>query len=430
MGRQVTIKATDPQKELLNLNCKFPAFVAGYGAGKSEVMCDSALLDSMEGGAGSLIALYEPTYDLVKLILAPRICSKLDQWGCSYNYNKSENVIYTSSGQFGDFILRTLDNPERIVGYESFRAKIDELDTLKKDKAKAVWEKIIARNRQRPSTYQEMFPGKPLNTVTVFTTPEGFNFVHDRWVKNKTPDYQMIQAPTASNPFLPEDYVQSLRDSYPEQLIEGYLMGMFTNLSSGSIYAEFDRVKNNSDITENETEPLFVGMDFNVHNMSAAVHVKRGNQLIAVMEFSGIKDTPTMIDTLNERYPERRLNIYPDSSGKSNKSNLAGLTDISQLEAERFYTVRYNSVNPRVRDRINSVNALIMNGDGERRYLVNSDKCPELTDCLEQQTYDNNGEPDKKSGKDHMPDAMGYLIAYDYPIVKKVARSSRPRNMR
>ena len=424
MGRSVKISTTAPQKDFLQLHCKFPAFVAGFGAGKSEVMCYSALLDSLEGGAGSLIALYEPTYDLVKLILAPRICSKLDEWGTKYTYNKSENVIYTSSGQFGDFILRTLDNPERIVGYESFRSKVDELDTLKKDKAQAVWEKIIARNRQRPSTHNPLL-GKPDNTVAVFTTPEGFNFVHDRWVKNRSEDYQMVQAPTASNPFLPEDYVQSLRDSYPEQLIECYLNGQFVNLTSGSIYADFDRVKNHSDIVENDTEPLFVGMDFNVHNMSAAVHVKRGNRLIAVREFTGIKDTPAMIDTLNAKYPERRLNIYPDSSGKNNKSNQAGLTDISQLEAEKMYSVRYNSVNPRVRDRINSVNAMILNAEGERRYFVNTDRCPELTDCLEQQTFDKNGEPDKKSGKDHMPDAMGYLIAYDYPIVQKRARTVR-----
>ncbi len=94
-------------------------------------MADSALLDSMEGGAGSLVALYEPTYDLTRLILAPRLQQKLDEWGVRYTYNKSDNEILTSSPQFGDFIMRTLDNPERIVGYESFRSKVDELDTLK-----------------------------------------------------------------------------------------------------------------------------------------------------------------------------------------------------------------------------------------------------------------------------------------------------------
>ncbi len=55
---QVNIKATEPQAAFLNMHCKFPAFVAGFGTGKSEVMCNSALLDSLEGGASSMIAMY------------------------------------------------------------------------------------------------------------------------------------------------------------------------------------------------------------------------------------------------------------------------------------------------------------------------------------------------------------------------------------
>ena len=92
------------------MHCKFPAFVAGFGTGKSEVMCNSALLDSLEGGASSMVAMYEPTYDLVRLILAPRMEEKLQEWGVRYKYNKSDNIIYTSNRQLGDFVLRTLDN--------------------------------------------------------------------------------------------------------------------------------------------------------------------------------------------------------------------------------------------------------------------------------------------------------------------------------
>jgi hypothetical protein len=199
---QIKVTATKPQAEYLALTSKFPAFIAGFGTGKSETMCNSALLDSLEGGSDSLVALYEPTFDLVRLILAPRMEEKLIDWGIRYKYNKTENIIYTSSGQMGDFVLRTLDNPARIVGYESFRAKIDEIDTLKQEHATEAWIKVIARNRQRPRTYQNT-SGKPMNTVGIFSTPEGFRFVYDRWVKNKKDGYEMVQASTMSNPFLP-----------------------------------------------------------------------------------------------------------------------------------------------------------------------------------------------------------------------------------
>ena len=34
----------------------------------------------------------------------------------------------------------------------------------------------------------------------------------------------------------------------------------------------------------------------------------------------------------------------------------------------------------------------------------------------EKQSYDANGEPDKKSGFDHVIDSAGYFIVYRYPI--------------
>ena len=416
---QVKIKATKPQAAFLNLDCKFPAFVAGFGTGKSEVMCNDALLDSIEGGSNSLIALYEPTYDLVRLILAPRMEEKLIDWGITYKYNKSENIIYTSSSQLGDFVLRTLDNPSRIVGYESFRAKIDELDTLKKEHAEEAWNKIIARNRQQPDTYRKT-TDKPINTVAAFTTPEGFRFVYDKWKRNPTDSYKMVQGSTLSNPFLPDGYVDSLRETYPGQLIEAYIKGEFVNLQGGTVYRVFDRKLNSTDINEDGSETLHIGMDFNVGKMSAIVHIERNGDPIAVNEIFGLLDTDEMIAEINRLYPNRSIYVYPDSSGKNRKSVNASETDISKLEDEGYY-LRYDSVNPFVRDRINAMNAMLCNGAGERRYRINTNMCPRYTDDLEQQVYNKQGEPDKAHDNDHMPDAGGYYIAYAFPIIKPIA---------
>ena len=417
---EVNIKATRPQAEFLNLDCKFPAFVAGFGTGKSEVMCNSALLDSIEGGSDSLIAMYEPTYDLVRLILAPRMEEKLIDWGIRYKYNKSENIIYTANSQLGDFVLRTLDNPSRIVGYESFRAKIDELDTLKKEHALEAWIKIIARNRQNPSTYIKT-SNKPCNTVSAFTTPEGYKFVYDRWKKSPRPDYEMIQASTLSNPFLPEDYIESLRASYPAQLIEAYIDGDFVNLTSGTVYTSYDRKLNNTDRVVEYGDHLHIGMDFNVGKMSAIVHVKDGNTTSAVDEIMGVLDTPAMIAAIQEKYPDHRITIYPDASGQNRKSSNASETDISQLKAA--FRVKNKNKNPFVKDRIASVQAMLCNANGDRRYFINESKCPETCDSLEQQVYDKQGTPDKTHDNDHPNDALGYYIHSEYRIIRKGAVS-------
>jgi hypothetical protein len=64
----------------------------------------------------------------------------------------------------------------------------------------------------------------------------------------------------------------------------------------------------------------------------------------------------------------------------------------------------------------------MIHNQGKRRLLVNPDRCPSLTEALEQQAYDRNGEPDKANGLDHLNDALGYFIFYKYGISRGPVR--------
>lgn len=416
-GRTLRLQMTEPQARFFQLQDKYPAFIGGFGSGKTETLANCALRDALES-SDALIALYEPTYDLVRLILAPRMEEKLTDLGIRYKYNKQENIIYTSSPNCGDFVLRTLENPARIVGYESYRAHVDEIDTLKKVQAEAAWRKIIARNRQRPKGIS-----KPFNRVSAYSTPEGFRFAYETWKRNPKAGYVMVQAATSSNPFLPDDYVDSLRESYPPQLIEAYLEGEFTNLDSGSVYPNFDRALNHTNESVRPGETLHIGMDFNVLKMSAVINVIRQGRPLSLAELTEVRDTPSMAKLIIERYRTKghQIAIYPDASGKNTSSKNASESDLSILRQAGFTVIAGNS-NPAVKDRVNSVNAMILNAKGERRWLVNTDACPELTESLEQQAYDKNGEPDKSSGHDHLNDAQGYFIEKRWPITDKTAK--------
>lgn len=407
---------TEPQARFFQLEAKYPLFCGGFGTGKTQALALCATRDALMAPT-SLIALYEPTYDLVRLILAPRMEEQLTDLGIRYRYNKTENIIYTSSGSCGDFVMRTLDNPARIIGYESYRAHVDEIDTLKQDQATLAWRKIIARNRQRPRGLKA-----PFNRVSAYTTPEGFRFAYDTWVKNKKPGYEMVQAPTRTNPFLPTDYIDALRASYPPQLIEAYLEGRFVNLASGTVYPDFDRKLNHAPTVALPGEPLHVGMDFNVNKMAAILFVVRDERPHAVGELVKVRDTPTMARMLKERFQEKghHLTIYPDAAGQNTSSKGASVSDLTILQGAGF-NVRAPSQNPRVKDRVNSVNALILNGAGDRRLAVNTDACPEFTASLEQQPYDEHGEPDKSTGHDHTNDAAGYFLHNRWPVTKPVA---------
>lgn len=385
----------------------FPAFCGGFGSGKTAAAIARAMALKTQFKDCD-VAYYLPTYQLVEDIAFRRFPELCERKGFTYKINKqSKHIEFPNCGRI---IFRTMDNPSMIVGYEVAHSIIDELDTLPTAKASEVWNKVIARNRQKCA-----IP----NTVAVATTPEGFKFVYDRWERRKADGYVLFKAKTVDNQHnLPAGYIANLQNTYPTNLLSAYLDGEFVNLTAGSVYAQFDRKLNASTETIINNEPLHIGLDFNVTQMAAVIHVLRNDKPHAVGELTGVFDTPAMIQLLKSRYQGQKIFIYPDASGNNRKSQNASESDIALLKQAGFI-IMVNPANPAVKDRVLAMNKLI----SERQYLVNPDTCPELVEALERQAYDKNGEPDKASGFDHVLDATGYCIAYRYPIRSRNTQS-------
>ena len=404
---------TESQRAFILCREPFPAYVGGFGSGKTAAAIARAMALKTQFKSCD-IADYLPTYPLVEDIAFrrfPELCER-KEW--SYRLNKSSAFIEFPNA--GRIVFRTMENPERIIGYEVAHSILDELDTLKPEKASEVWNKVIARNRQK-------IPNGFPNTVAVATTPEGFRFVYERWKRNPAPGYVLFRAKTMDNAAnLPAGYIDNLKASYPSNLLAAYLDGEFVNLTSGSVYAEFDRAKNSSSEKIAEGEPLHIGMDFNVSHMAAVIWVLRNGEPHAVQELTEVFDTPAMIALIKQRFEGHTIYVYPDASGQSRKSNNASVSDLSLLREARF-TVLNNNRNPAVKDRILSMNRMIHAG-GVRRLRVNIDGCPGFVEALEKQAYDKNGEPDKTSGLDHVIDAGSYFIAYKFPIVRNITTTS------
>lgn len=406
------IPLSDPQWEFVTAREQFPAFCGGFGSGKTHAGVCRSIARKLQY-PGQTVAYYLPTYDMVRTIGFPRFGEVMEEMRLPRSFNKTDATI--DFGQWGQLMFRTMDTPERIIGYEVADSVVDELDTLPTVKARDAWNKIISRNRQKK-------PDGSLNTVGAVTTPEGFRFVYERWVKSPAEGYRLIKAATQSNAkHLPAGYIDSLRASYPSALLAAYLDGEFVNLTAGSVYPEFDRALNSSAETVKPGDVLHVGMDFNVSHGAAVIHVLRGDEPHAVAELTEVFDTPAMVKLLTQRYKSQghSLMIYPDASGGNRKSNNASESDLTLLRQAGFQ-VCVNTANPAVKDRVLSFNAQI-HVDGTRRYRVNPETCPHLVEALEKQAYDKHGEPDKTSGLDHVIDAAGYFVVYRYPIRKRIA---------
>ena len=416
-GRELQFSLTRPQADFVLAQDEFPAIVAGFGAGKTSSLCKRLISRCIVNPKG-LVGFYEPTYDAITTIALPELEKTLDEAGIPYKFNQQSKLMRTA---YGKILFRSMEQPHKIVGFQTSDAGVDELDTLPAVKAEAAWNKIIARNRLlRPA-------GTGINSVCVATTPEGFRFVYKAWKKDLdalSKGYRIIRASTQSNAHnLNPGYIKSLQNRYPPNLLAAYLEGQFVNLTSGSVYSDFDRDLNRSTATLRDHEAVHIGMDFNVGNMAAATFVIREGLPIAVDEIVKGRDTPAVIETIKSRYGQsgRAITVYPDPAGNSASSKGASLTDFALLR-QAGLLIQAPAAHPAVRDRVNCVAAMILNAAGQRRFLVNVDKCPNLTETLEQQVYDTDGAPDKKSGLDHLGDAMGYFIHRKYPITAALQR--------
>ena len=400
----VHIALTAPQRQFVFSKATNPAIVGGLGSGKSRAGTMRLLL-LLIGDRGANGAYYMPTRDLLKLRALPGFEEDLNLLGLEYTVNKSDLTINIIG--YGSIILRSMMHPERIIAYEVSHSVTDELDCLTKDKAELIWRKILERNRQKRDVP---------NTVSVVTTPDmgEKGLIFDLWVKNKKKGYELIKAPTYSNPYLPDGYIDQIRSMYTKELADLYIEGEFVNLTDKLVYYSYDNKKHGSDREIKDTDRIIhVGLDFNIGAVtSTAFIIERGNP-IAVDEMTSY-DTVEFCNNLS-RYGNKKIIVYPDASG-NNRSTNSSASDISIIKQMGFQVLA-KSKNPFVRDRVNAVNGLFANG----RLLVNADKCPLLDNALSTQGYDKNGQPekgDKHPSSDDFTDNFGYFIAYKFPIIR------------
>jgi hypothetical protein len=389
---------------------------AGYGAGKTRALCAKAVMLAA-ANQGFIGAVMEPTGPLIRDIWQNDFDDFLETYDIPYTFRASPLPEYTLHLPGGDtkILCRSFENWSRIIGLNLAWVLADEIDTVTPVIANKAFPKILGRLRSGN-----------VRQFAAASTPEGFRWMWNTFgsddAKQRT-DRKLIKMRTADNPHLPPDFIERLQANYDPQLLRAYLDGEFVNLTTGQVYDRFDRSKHIiTDMPDTSREPLRVGVDFNVGNMSAVITIRQGNSLLVIDEISGAHDTDALAQEIQRRYPQRQTYIYPDASG-GNRSTNASQTDIQILESYGFSNQSPRS-NPAVRDRVAAVQALLENGKGQVRLTIAAG-CRKMIECLELQSYNEKGDPDKDGGYDHMNDALGYIIWREFnPLHAGAGRST------
>jgi hypothetical protein len=117
------------------------------------------------------------TYPQIRDIFYPTVEEVAFDWGMNVKINEGNKEVHFYAGRQyrGTTICRSMEKPGSIVGFKIGNAMVDELDVMVAAKAQQAWRKIIARMRYKVDGLR--------NGIDVTTTPEGFKFVYQQFVK-------------------------------------------------------------------------------------------------------------------------------------------------------------------------------------------------------------------------------------------------------
>ncbi len=416
------VNVLEHQRDFIESLNPTTGLVAGFGAGKSYAGTLKTIIKKLQYPTVK-VAYYLPNYPLIRDIAFEKFPEMCNDLGLHYQLNKSDKELIIKD--FGTIIFRNMSEPEMIIGYEVGYSLIDECDVMPKHKMDKAFKQILARNRAP-------LPDKSPNQVDLVGTPEGYRFYYNLMVANKPDNYRLIKAKTMDNPHLPEDYIETLKETYDEKLLQQYLLGEFINVNGSAVYHQFNRdvhVCDNIDI--NPSIPLIITFDFNINPYNAIYLIQVIDGKVTVIDNAIIKGKPLVdsLDYLKEKFSHLGASlfsatIYGDAAGKARSQGTAQ-TNYDLIKNAGFHKMKIKTANPRIQDRNNAFNSMLRNGAGSVNIAICSRNQELITD-LEQMSYNDKGEVDK-SNQDltHSVDSVGYYIEYEHSLNKAEVRNIR-----
>ena len=317
--------------------------------------------------------------------------------------NESELSITLKNGS--TISLKGAENFDSLRGSSISYVVLDEVSEI----PPAAWTEVI-----RPALADQQ--GRAL----FIGTPKGKgNWSYDLYLQEQTQPtvWKSFQYTTLQGGRVSSTEIEQARADMSERQFNQEFCATFESYE-GRIAHAFEREHNVKELDSPDTREIYVGCDFNVNPITAAICVRQNQTLYVIDEIvMQNSNTQELADEIRYRYPKSKVYAFPDPAGSARKTSANGQTDHTILENAGF-VVKAPRKHDRIRDRINALNARLKTANGENHLYI-SKTAKYTIESLEKYTYKEGTQiPDKDSGYDHIFDALSYCVAYMYPITK------------
>ena len=347
-----------------------------------------------------------PTYRQAKMIAWPILRELYSQWDWIDKVKFNHTELSVQLPNEAVITLKGADSPDSLRGIGLNRVVMDEFAFMKPE----VWSEIV-----RPSLSDTG------GDALFIGTPDGHNHFFDIYrqgQESEFPDWQSWQYTTVEGGYVPADEVAAAKQDMDARTFRQEYEATFET-AGNRVYDYFDRNSNVQSLQAPGAR-VIAGMDFNVDFFSCCIGYKLPNGIHWFDEIR-LNDSNTfkMADELAARYPG--CTVYPDPAGSGRRTS--SVKSDHQILRDAGFSVIAPRAHPPVKDRINAVNAMWRNANGQIRMTVDP-KCKEIIADMERVQW-HLGEPDKrqeKRGYVHMSDAIGYATHYLFPVVRREAK--------
>lgn len=403
---------------------RFPLVPAGRRSGKTERF-KRFLTKQASRVTGQYFAA-APTHDQAKKIFWDDL--KAFTLSCTHRRRPSESdrIIFPDNGS--EIHVIGLDKPQRIEGIPWKGGGIDEFADVKPD----AWEANIlpALNTVNPQDpdYRAW--------CWLLGVPDGLNHYYELCAKAESgadSNFKVFHWKSAE--ILPPDVIAAMKQAMSAKQYRQEFEASFET-ASGRIYEDYGKANHTAERIQPHEQLMWMH-DQNFTPLSSAIGVRRENKLLLLDEIvlTSAVSKQAAIEFV-ERYKlhqNKRVLIYGDPAGRAGEKHghASDYTDIeSVLRANGWqFERRVKPAAPAIKDRQNSVRAMICAADGARRLFVNPVTAPWCDKGLRtvQLQKGSSFQEDQKNEYQHITTAIGYCVHAEWPVIRNMITTTALR---